>query len=480
MSQRAFLPPGPSRWRTLAGIARTAAFPACANSSSFDDMGARRGSNDDWLEDFSVVLTQRAMRSNRRDVKYETFAGSKPLSIVWLAAISAVAGAFGGTLVSGALWNSWLQIPLWLVALVGFCVAVRKATLAASGPYLAFLSGWCIGWGLLIGACAMWAAQLSGGGWAYGVAIGVGFLLGITHGAYEPDDLKSHDSFFAVGMAAPPGGACLAAWLYRNALSDPNTIVAAALTGGVAGLVFLGPVMALLLARLDNVAGLQRMALLLLHNDETAPEAPAVLDAAIRLAPDNAELVGHRALAYALLGRNSEAEADWARHAGLVSNSPARDIAEGWVHLRRDRPADAATSFDKAAAQRRRNKAASVGLGLARLRLGDANGAIAALEAIGFASHDARSLSYLAQAHLAAGNPQRAEELATDAIDELDSIHGHTALVRGDARRAMGDLDGAAKDYNRALWGDDEAGVEERALSRLEEIDRPVEEYEPD
>jgi len=333
---------------------------------------------------------------------------------------------------------------------------------------------------MLIGACAMWAAQLSGSGWAYGVAIGVGFLIGITQGVYEPEDLEGHDSFFALGMVTAPGGASLAAWLYRNALNDPATLSAAALTGALAALVFLGPVMALLLARLKNAEGLQRLALLLLHNDETAPEAPPLLDAALRLSPNNAELIGHRALAYALLGRDSEAEADWARHAGLEPNGPARDIAEGWVHLRRDRAADAAVSFGKAAAHRKRDKAASVGLGLAGLRLGDAAGAIAALEAIPDRSHDARSLSYLAEAHLMAGHPQQAEQLATDAIDELDSIHGHSWLVRGDARRAMGDVDGAAKDYNHALWADDEAGVEERALSRLEAIDRPVEEYEPD
>ena len=350
-----------------------------------------------------------------------------------------------------------------------------------SGSFLAPLAAWCIGWGVLIGACAMWAAQLSTAGWAYGVAIGVGFLIGVTQGVYEPEDLESHDSFFALSMFAAPGGACLATWLCRNALDDLNTIGAAALTGAVAGLVFLGPVMALLLARLNNVAGLKRLALLLLHNDETAPEALPLLDAAIRLSPSNAELVGLRAFAFALLGRAPEAEADWAQHAKLAPNSPARDIAAGWVHLRCDRAADAVMSFDKAAARRNRDRAASVGLGVARLQPGDAHGAIASLEVIPHASHDARSLSYLAAAHLAAGNAERANQLATDAIEELDSVHGLSWLVRGDARRAMGDLDGAAKDYNMVLRADDdETGVEERGLARLDESGRPIEEDEPE
>lgn len=443
-------------------------------------MGPKSSRDDDWLEDFSIVLTRDAMRSNRRDPKFEVFAGSKPLSILWLAAISVVAGAFGGTLVSGAIWHGWLQAPIWLAAMIAFCFAVRRSTLVLSGPYLAFLAGWCIGWGALIGVCAMWGAQLSGSGWAYGVAAGVGFLIGITQGVYKPEDLENHDAFFAVGMLTAPGGACLAAWLHRNALSNPDTIAAAALTGALAGLIFLGPAMALLLVRLNNVEGLQRLALLLLHNDETAPEAPPLLDAAIRLSPDNAELIAHRAFAYALLGRNAEAETDWARHASrAASNRAARDIAEGFVHMRRGRAADAAVSFAKAA-DRKRDKAASVGLGLARLRLGDAHGAIDSLEKIADRAHDARSLSYLAEAHLAAGHAERAEQLAAEAIVERDSIHGHSWLIRGDARRARGDLDGAARDYNRALWAGDEAGVEERGLSRLQEIERPVEEYDPE
>jgi hypothetical protein len=44
----------------------------------------------------------------------------------------------------------------------------------------------------------------------------------------------------------------------------------------------------------------------------------------------------------------------------------------------------------------------------------------------------------------------------------------------------MGDIDGAAKDYNKALGADEEMGVEERGLARLEAIDRPVVEGEPD
>ena len=441
-------------------------------------MGKKKRSYNGWLDDFSLVLTRNAVRSQQRNPNFDAFAGSKLLASAWLVVIAAIAGAFGGTLASSALWRSPLQIPLWLAAFVGFCLVGRKATLALSGPYLGFLTGWCTAWGLLIGICAMWAAQRSGSGAAYGIAIGVGFLIALIQGGYEPDDLKGRDAFFVLGLLTGPGGATLAAWLHRNVLPDPDSLGTAALTGAVAGLVFPGPVMGFLLARLNNVEGLRRLASLLLHNDETAPEALPVLDSAVRLAPDDADLIERRAFVYTLLGR-SEAEADWARHVALLPKSSAREIIQGWVQLRRDRAADAVIWFEKAAAGTPETRAA-IGLGIARLRAGNAAGAAAALEAIAGGSHDARSLTYLAEAHLAAGNARLAAQTATDAIDELDSIHGRTWIVRGDARRAMGDIDGAAKDYNKALWADEEQGVEEQAMARLDQIGRPVEEPDPD
>ena len=51
-------------------------------------------------------------------------------------------------------------------------------------------------------------------------------------------------------------------------------------------------------------------------------------------------------------------------------------------------------------------------------------------------------------------------------------------IVRAEARRLLGDIDGAAKDYNMALIASDEPGIEQQALDGLEAIDRPVEEVE--
>jgi Tfp pilus assembly protein PilF len=82
----------------------------------------------------------------------------------------------------------------------------------------------------------------------------------------------------------------------------------------------------------------------------------------------------------------------------------------------------------------------------------------------------------MAEALLAEGNTTLAEQTATEAIDELDSIHGRSWIVRAKARRLLGDIDGAAKDYNKALSATDEPWIEQHALDGLEAIDRPIEE----
>jgi hypothetical protein len=295
---------------------------------------------DVWLGDFSLVLSKDHFRSVRRDPQYEVFSGSKPLAFLWLVAAAAAGGALGGTLVSGALWGPWWQVPAWIAALVATAIAVYWTARAFSGPGpLGFMAGWSLFWGLLIGAVAMWGAQLDGAGWAYGIVGGIGFLVGITQGVYEPDDLQGQDGFFAISMIAAPAGACLAAWLYRQGLLGERGLPSAALAGTLAGSILLGPSMAYFFSHLDNLGGLKRLASLLLHRDETAREAIAPLNMAILLAPGDANLFDRRALAHALSGNDEAAERDWTQTAELAPGSIAPAISRGWLALRRDRRA---------------------------------------------------------------------------------------------------------------------------------------------
>src|SRR4029079_8349996 len=167
-------------------------------------------------------------------------------------------------------------------------------------------------------------------------------------GIYEPDDLQGRDGFFAISMIAAPAGACLAASLYRHVLFGERSLASAALAGTLAGLILLGPSMAYFFARLDNLGGLKRLASLFLHRDETASEAIAPLNAAIRLAPGDASLYDLRALAHALSASGAAAERDWARVAERAHVSIAPTIGRGWLALRRDRASEAATHFEQA------------------------------------------------------------------------------------------------------------------------------------
>jgi len=90
------------------------------------------------------------------------------------------------------------------------------------------------------------------------------------------------------------------------------------------------------------------------------------------------------------------------------------------------------------------------------------------------ANIDARNQTYLAQAYLAAGNLAEAVSAADVAIDEMDSVHGLSWLIRAEARIAQGNNDHAIADLNRALAAADEAGIEERALAWLEKIEGSV------
>ena len=431
---------------------------------------------DGWLDDFSLVLSKEHFRSIRRDQQYEVFSGSKPLAFLWLVVAAATGGVLGGTLVSGALWGPWWQVPAWIAILVAASVVAYWTARGLLGQPLGFMAGWCLFWGWLIGAVAMWGAQLDGAGWAYGVAGGIGFFVGITQGVYEPDDLQGHDGFFAISMIGAPAGACLAAWLYRHGLLGERGLASAALNGTIAGLTLLAPSMAYFFLRLDNLGGLKRLASLLLHRDETAGEALMPLDAAIRLAPADASLFDRRALAHALAGSEAAAERDWTRVAELEPGSIAPTVGRGWLALRRDRPSEAVALFEQAVQANPKERWAWTGLAVAKLRLGAAEEALAALRRVPARERQALDVTYMAEAQLALGDARSAERTASEAIDEWDSVHGRSWIVRAKARRLLGDIDGAAKDYNMALSASDEPGIEQHALDGLTEIDRPIEE----
>ncbi|HEX8666893.1 MAG TPA: tetratricopeptide repeat protein [Allosphingosinicella sp.] len=434
-----------------------------------------------WLDDFSLVVTPDTVRGMRRDPGFEAFTGSKAAAFPWLVLVSVLAGALGGLAVSGILWSRWWQVPLWLACTIAFWAVVLRAVRRAFQQPLPFLAGWGMFFGMLIGALTMWAAQVTSPGWCYGIAGGlVFFLLGITGGLIEPPNSKRMEDWFLTSAAAAPAGSCLAAWIYRNLLTGTDGLAAAALTGALAALPFLAVTLGLHLYAWKPERGLVRLALLYLHEEGSVAKAIGLLDGALKANPASAALLARRGLAHALTGNIASAEEDWARARTIEPGTTAAEIARGWAALRRGDSAGAAAAFEGALALDRRDPTALTGLGVARLREGDAAAALAVLKRVPGKKHGALSLTYLAEAHLRTGDAPSALSTATAAIEETDSIHGRSWIVRAEAQRALGRIDAAAEDYNRALLAADEVGIESAALAGLEEIDRPVSEDEPD
>ena len=436
-----------------------------------------------WLEDFSIVLQPDAIRSMRNNPEFDVFTGSKLLAGLWIAAVAALAGAVGGMLAGPELLSRvW---PTFVGALfVGplLWVTIDRATRAMFGASIAFLTGWTVFFGSLVAALSIWSAQLSSAAWAYGLAGGLGFfLLGITGAGVDPPEAEANESWFLTSAVTCPAANCAAVWVYRNWLGEPHTLLHSAVIGIIAATPFMAVTMALYLKVWNVRDGLDRLATLYLHNDGFLEAAIRLLDKGLKKSPADAGLYDRRALAAALANRQDLAESDWARHRELEPKSARPLISQGWLHLRRDRPRDAAASFEKAADRSKKERWAVAGLGLARLRNGDAGGAVEAFERLqGSGGNDALSLTCLAEAQLALGDAELAIATATDAIEEFDSFHGRTWLVRADGHVRLGNVDAAAKDYNSALRADEEVGVRERAIAGLQAIGRPISEDEPD
>lgn len=450
---------------------------------------ARSVDHDSWLEDFSIILRPEAIQRIRRRPEFEIFTGSKVLAGLWIAGVATLAGALGGVIAGPELltrvWPSFVGL---LVLGPAIWVALHRLTRSTFGGPIAYLAGWAVFFGSLTAALSIWSAQLSSAGWAYGVAGAVGFfLLGITGAGIDPPGARASESWFLTSAITCPIANCAAVWLYRNGFSEPHTLLHSAAFGIVAATPFMTVTIALYLKVWNVREGLDRLAALYLHNGRFVDAAIRLLDRAIANAPNDARLYDRRALASGLAGNRDAAESDWKRHREIAPESVAPLISRGWLHLRGEAALEAAASFEEAVRRGKNERWALAGLGLARLRLGQAAGAVETfarlegkivVEGRPSNARDALTLTCLAEAQLALGHPELAIATATIAIDEFDSPHGRTWLARAEAHVRLAELDAAAKDYNSALRASDEVGVEERAIAGLEAINRPVDESE--
>lgn len=427
-----------------------------------------------WLDDFTLVFTRDHLRRHAYSgASADVFTGSKPIAAVWAALWAAAGGALGGLLVSSALWSSFLFPPLWLAGLIaGWALALFTTRRLLGSGQVSFLVGWCLFWGILIGLCAMWGAEREASGTAYAIAGGLGFLIGITGGVYEPPDMGKSEALFTLAMVLAPLGAILTVWGYRNLGGDPTSMADAALTGAAAGLILLAPQMVLIAAYWDNQAGLRRLAATCLHGDDRLDEAIGLLDRALKLRPDDPDLYHLRGFAHAAAGNEARAEADWSRHDELAPKSIDVLVARGMLELRKGDADAALAPLEAAAKAKPKDKRALAALALAQHRRGDPETAITLYQRATKGASDAWTMTRLAEAQLDAGKLKEALETVDVAIDECDSIHARSWLVRARARDALGDLDGAAADYQEAYLAGDEPDIGKSAEQGMDEARR--------
>jgi len=235
----------------------------------------------------------------------------------------------------------------------------------------------------------------------------------------------------------------------------------------------------------EGVARVQRAAAAIAERRHD--EARALLDEALRLAPDDPEALYDLALVDLRTGRQDAALAGFERVLALDLGG-GRIVPDGIktralnnaavIYLAREQPADAATALDEATRLAPRDAAAWFNLGLAREKLGERDAALAALRrARELAPDDVATSRQLGVSLLRAGEfGEAAERLGSAVALEPESADLNRLL--GQARRGAGDLAGAAAALERALVLDPggrhgEAGLAARLLAevRLEQGD---------
>jgi tetratricopeptide (TPR) repeat protein len=371
----------------------------------------------------------------------------------------------GATLVNAGLWRSWLYPPTWLAATVAIWWLALWLTKRGIGAAVQFLVGYDLFWGSLIGILAGWTAQLKTAWLAYTLASVLGFFVGITQGAYQQRDMKHYDGWFMLGTLLAPLTAVLAVVLARQGLLAPTSLAAAAKLGALAGLAFLAPLAIMLAANWDNSRALIRLAALNLHHHETLANAAPMLGKAAKMRPSDPDVARLQAIAAGLAGE--DAGGHWRRHLELQPRSIEPLVGEGVLRLRAGDVNGALEALEQAVKRQPKHARALTALASALRQAGVPERAIPLYEQALSLSPDALTMTRLAEAQFAAGRVKDAFQTAEGAITELDSTWGSTFLIRGRIHLARRHPNKAEEDFREAYDSADEVGVREAAEAAL-------------
>jgi hypothetical protein len=167
--------------------------------------------------------------------------GSKVVGAVWLTLVGTAAGALAAVTLSPAVRGSVTSFALYLAAALVFFAALRPATERLAGRALVFPARTTVFWAAFLAIVTVLSAGVETTWLSYGLSVLGGFFVGMMYGSLSPNTIKNEDAWMGAALPAGIAAALLAAFMHRIVLQDPTDGVGAVLVGGVAGLVFFGP-----------------------------------------------------------------------------------------------------------------------------------------------------------------------------------------------------------------------------------------------
>lgn len=426
----------------------------------------------EWFDDLSVHIDDEELIEQAAALESTLLHdGSRIGAAVWIALVSAIAGAFSGLTFSDEVRSSWL---IFVPYLIGGAILLRVLMPLGTrllGPTVAWLAAFAFFWSFLLAMVAVLGSGIETVWLRYTVSVGGGLFIGLMYSSLSsPGPVRQEDAWL---LTALPLGA-LSTWsataVQRSFDASANPPWSEVFVGTMAASVFMVP-MAVLIAMLSSKSSaLAKMATLYLHNENFTAKAIEYLDQAIALSPRSADLYNLRGIAHSKLGDGDRADADFRQVTELSPRFAEPHMNRGIDFLRQgdfDRSIEAlkyATSVNPKLAMAFSN------LGTAYLKKGDLDAAIESYNrAITLRRKYPIAFSNRAFAYHLKGEHDLAIADATHALT-LDPRLPLAHANLGHALAAKGDVNMAARSYRTALAMNPDHEVEEETLTALEKL----------
>ena len=425
----------------------------------------------EWFGDFSVHIDDEELIEQAGALESTLLHdGSRIGAALWIALVSAIAGAFSGMTFSDEVRSSWwIFVPYLIVGAILLRVLMPLSTRLFS-PTVAWLAVFAFFWSFLLAMVAVLGSGIETVWLRYTVSVGGGLFIGLMYGSTNPGFIRQEDAWM---LAALPLGA-LSTWsapaLQRAFDASANPAWSEVFVGTIAASVFMVP-MAVLLAMLSSKSNrLAKMATLYLHNENFTPKAIEYLDQAIALSPQSADLYNLRGIAHSKVGDGDRADADFRKVSELSPRAAEAHMNRGVDFLRQKDFDRSIEALKHATTVNPKLATAFSNLGTAYLKKGNLNAAIESYNrAITLRRKYPIAFSNRAYAYHLKGEHDRAIADATHALT-LDPRLPLAHANLGHALAAKGDVNMAARSYRTALAMNPDHEVEEETLTALEKL----------